>query len=293
MRLDLEPAVPDQRVVRPLEVADVWRPGRYPAAHGLPHAHRAGLSVTPGDRDGVLVDVYGDADAQLLAGRAALPGLPVALGEVGVVDVGLVHPDGVARHDPVLVAGYRGEHAVPPLEGRLVGDTAQLGRALDGDAVAHGPDEGDSGGVRLAAVLEDGAREGGEPPAAAAAAPPRDAGRGGPVPPGAAGASFRASRVGPAGRGGLGERADADLVAAAPLVDGLSEQQELVGGQARHERSEGVRSSHIDLSHPPERPPGGIVAKQRSGWALGQILCLAGKSMAFGGLAAPESSPVI
>lgn len=271
----------------------MWRPGRYPAAHGLPHAHRAGLSVTPGDRDGVLVDVYGDADAQLLAGRAALPGLPVALGEVGVVDVGLVHPDGVARHDPVLVAGYRGEHAVPPLEGRLVGDTAQLGRALDGDAVAHGPDEGDSGGVRLAAVLEDGAREGGEPPAAAAAAPPRDAGRGGPVPPGAAGAAFRASRVGPAGRGGLGERADADLVAAAPLVDGLSEQQELVGGQARHERSEGVRSSHIDLSHPPERPPGGIVAKQRSGWALGQILCLAGKSMAFGGLAAPESSPVI
>ena len=204
--------------------------------------------MTPGDRDGVLVDVYGDTDAQLLAGRAALPGLPVALGEVGVVDVGLVHPDGVARHDPVLVAGYRGEHAVPPLEGRLVGDTAQLGRALDGDAVAHGPDEGDSGGVRLAAVLEDGAREGGEPPAAAAAA---------------------------------------------PLVDGLSEQQELVGGQARHERSEGVRSSHIDLSHPPERPPGGIVAKQRSGWALGQILCLAGKSMAFGGLAAPESSPVI
>ena len=179
MRLDLEPAVPDQRVVRPLEVADVWRPGRYPAAHGLPHAHRARLSVTPGDRDGVLVDVYGDTDAQLLAGRAALPGLPVALGEVGVVDVGLVHPDGVARHDPVLVAGYRGEHAVPPLEGRLVGDTAQLGRALDGDAVAHGPDEGDSGGVRLAAVLEDGAREGGEPPAAAAAAPPRDAGRGG------------------------------------------------------------------------------------------------------------------
>lgn len=106
-------------------------------------------------------------------------------------------------------------------------------------------------------------------------------------------AAPRAPRVRPIGRGGLGERADADLVAAAPLVDGLSEQRELVGGQARHERSEGVRSSHIDLSHPPERPPGGIVAKQRFGWALGQILCLAGKSMAFGGLAAPESSPVI
>lgn len=72
-----------------------------------------------------------------------------------------------------------------------------------------------------------------------------------------------------------------------------SEQQELVNGQARHECPEGIRSSHIDLSHPPERPPGGIVAKQISEWALGQILCLAGKSIAFGDLAAPESSPVI
>lgn len=105
----------------------------------------------------------------------------------------------------------------------------------------------------------------------------------------------------PIGRGGLGKRADADLIAAAPLVDGFSEQHELVGGKARHERPEGVRSSHMDLSHPPERPPGGIVAKQRSGWALGQILCLAGKliikvagkGMAFGDLAATESSAVI
>lgn len=117
------------------------------------------------DRNGVLVDADGDADAQLLAGQAALASLPVALGEVDVVDVGLVHPDGVAQHDSVLVAGYRGEYAVAPLEGRLVGDAAQLGRALDGDVVAYEPDEGDPGGERLAAVLEDGAREGGEPPA--------------------------------------------------------------------------------------------------------------------------------
>ena len=45
-------------------------------------------------------------------------------------------------------------------------------------------------------------------------------------------------------------------------VDGLSEQQELVSSLARHERSEGVHYSHMDLSHPPVRPPGGIVAKQ-------------------------------
>ena len=108
------------------------------------------------------MDVDGDADAQLLTGKAALAGLPVALGEVGVVDVGLVHPDGVAQHDPVLVAGHRCEHAVPPLEGRLVGDAAQLGRALDGHVVAH---EGDPDGEGLVAVIEDGDGGGVEPPA--------------------------------------------------------------------------------------------------------------------------------
>jgi len=197
-------------------------------------------------------------------GEAALPGLTVALGEVGVVDAELVNPNGIAQHDPVLVAGYRGEHAVAPLEGRLVGVVAQLGRTLDGDVVAHERDGGDPGGERLAAALEDGAREGVELPAAAAAAPPQDAGRG--------------------GRDSLGERADAELFAAVPLTEGFSEQPELVGGQARHERPEGIRFSHMDLPHLPERPPGGIVAKQRSEWALGQILCLTRECMVSGAL---------
>lgn len=99
---------------------DEQRPGRYPAAHGVPHARRARLPLAADDRDGVLVDVDGDADAGLLAGHAALAGLPVALGEVGVVYVGLVHQDGAARHVPVLVDGHRCEHAVPPLEGGLM-----------------------------------------------------------------------------------------------------------------------------------------------------------------------------
>lgn len=72
---------------------------------------------------------------------------------------------------PVKVVGYLGEHAVPPLEGGLVGDAARLGRALDGDVVAHESDEGDPDGGRLPAVLEDGAGGGGEPPAAGATAP--------------------------------------------------------------------------------------------------------------------------
>lgn len=170
----------------------------------------------------------------------------VTLGGVCVVDVGLVNPEGVTQYKPVLVAGYRGERAAPPLEVRLVADATQLGRALDGDDRAHESNESDPDREHLSAVLKDGAREGGEPPAAAAR-----------------------------------------------LVDGFSVQQELVGGEARHERPEGVCLSHMDLSHPPERPPGGIVAKQRSGRALGQILCLAGKSIAFGELTVPEPSPVI
>lgn len=181
----------------------------------------------------------------------------------------------------------------PPLEVRLVADATQLGRALDGDVVAHESNESDPDGERLAAALEDGAREGGEPPAAGAAAPSRDAGGGGAVPLGAAGAAPRALRLGSIGLRGLGQRADADLIATAPLVYGFPERQELVGGEARHKRSEGVRSSHMNLSHPPERPPGGIIAKQRSGWALGQILCLAGECIVFGNLVAPESTLVI
>lgn len=170
----------------------------------------------------------------------------VALEVVCVVDVGLVNPEGVAQYKPVLVASYRGERAVPPNEVQLVADATQLGRALDGDDGAHESNESDPDRDHLSAVLEDGAREGGEPAAAAAR-----------------------------------------------LVDSFSVQQEPVGAQALHECPEGICSSHMDLSHPPERPLGGIVAKQRSGRALGQILCLARKDIAFGGLAVPESSPVI
>lgn len=66
--LALEPAVPDQHAVGPLEVMDEKRPGRYPAAHGVSHARRARLPVAEDDRDGELVDVDGGADARLLAG---------------------------------------------------------------------------------------------------------------------------------------------------------------------------------------------------------------------------------
>lgn len=79
-------------------------------------------------------------------------------------------------------------------------------------------------GERFAAVLEDGAGEGGESLAAVAAAPPRDAG-----------AETRAFKVLPIRR--------AAPVATATQVGGLSEKKELVGDGARHEYPEGVRSS--------------------------------------------------
>lgn len=133
-------------------------------------------------------------------------------------------------------------------------------------------------------MFEDGAREGVEPPTAAAAAPLRNADSDRAVPPGAASASPRAFLVRSIGCCGLGERADADLVAAAPLVDSFSEQQELVGGEARLKRPEGVRSSHIDLSHPPERPPGGIGAKQRFGRCSGKFYVWLGRAWHSGAL---------
>lgn len=141
VNLALEASLFDQRAVRPFEVVDEQRPGSHPSAHVPPYPRRVGLPVAAHDGGGVLVYVYRHADAQFLAGQAALARLPVALEEVGVVDV--VLPDSVAQHDLIPVAGYRGEHALLSLEGRLVGDAAQLGRALDGDGVAHGPDEGD------------------------------------------------------------------------------------------------------------------------------------------------------
>lgn len=60
-------------------------------------------------------------------------------------------------------------------------------------------------------MLEDGAPGGGEPPAATVAAPLRDVGSDETVPPG----------VG--------------AIAAAPLINGLSEQLELFGRQTRHD----------------------------------------------------------
>lgn len=66
-RFALEPTVPNQHAAGPLEVVNEQRPGCNLAAHGLSDAHRDGLPLVADDRDGVLVDCDGNADAELLA----------------------------------------------------------------------------------------------------------------------------------------------------------------------------------------------------------------------------------
>lgn len=76
----------------------------------------------------------------------------------------------------------------------------------------------------------------------------------------------------------MGDASQLGRVPAASLANGLSGWQDLVAGEARHERSEGVHSSHMDLSHPPERTPGGVVANQRSGGRSGKFSVWLGRA---------------
>ena len=68
--------------------------------------------------------------------------LSATLGVVCVVDVGLVNPNGVAQYKPILVAGYRGEHTAPPLEGRRQRwNRPQIGRRVAPFEAITGPIE--------------------------------------------------------------------------------------------------------------------------------------------------------
>lgn len=123
--------------------------------------------------------------------------------------------------------------------------------------------------------------------------PSRYLGRDRPVPLGAVRAALLALRVRQISRGVLGELADTDLIAAAPLVDGLSEQQELVGGEDHHKLPEGVLSSHIDLSHAPDPPEGCLSPNIDSCGHSDKFSVWLGRAWHSGGLSVPELSPVI
>ena len=174
-----------------------------------------------------------------------------------------------------LVARHRGERPAAPLEGGLVAHAARLGGAVQRHVVPHRADE--AGPRRQAGprALEDGAREGGEPRPARAAPPPPQAGRLAAVPPGRR-AAPGAGGLGPGELGRLGECAGARLLAAGPLVQRGGEERGALGVQGRREGGVGVLPLHIGLSHPPRRPPSGVVAKRWAGRASGQIHRLAG-----------------
>ncbi len=132
-------------------------------------------------------------------------------------------PDAAPQHDAVLVALHRGELAVAPLPGGLVADAAGLGARVERRREQRQPDEGHPGGERLFAVLEDGSGQRREPRPARAAPPPLEPGRRGAVAAGAPFPAFGAGRVRPVQLGGLGERAEAELLAEPALLDGVSD----------------------------------------------------------------------
>lgn len=252
VRLVLEQVLPDQDPVGALSVVHEGGALGDVAAEGGPYAGRRRLPVPADHRDGLLSGVDAHGDAQLVLGKPAPPG-PTALRQPDVVDVYLVDPDAAPQHDAVLVALHRGEQAVAPLPGGLVADAAGLGARVERRREQRQPDEGHPGGERLLAVLEDGSGQRREPRPARAAPPPLEPGRRGAVAAGAPFPAFGAGRVRPVQLGGLGERAEAELLAEPALLDGVGQVLELGGRQRPDEPGVGVLVLH-----------GGIVPSART-----------------------------
>ena len=117
-----KPVLPDEGAMGPLAVVDERRALRDVAPERRPDAGGGGPAVPADHRDGLLAGVDAHRYAQLLLGQLPLARLPVSLGEVRVVDAGLVDPDAAPQHDAVLVAVDGGEQAVAPLPGGMVAD---------------------------------------------------------------------------------------------------------------------------------------------------------------------------
>lgn len=111
---------------------------------------------------------------------------------------------------------------------------------------------------------------------------------GGAVPPEAASAATRALRLGPVGLCGRGERADPELVAAAPLVDGFSGRQELVGCQARNELPEGIRFPIWICTIRPNAHPEGVSPNKEPGGRSGKLSVWLGRAQHSGSFRSPN-----
>lgn len=226
---------------------------------------RAGLSAAVDHGDRVLAHVYGDRYADLLAGQPALPRNAVPKMQVGVVHVGLVNPDQVAQDDAVLMAVDGGHHAVAPLPCRLVGYAQLLGHGVEGHVEPHEADEAAPGRHVGFGPFQHRAGERGEPGPAGAAAPALDPSGGPPVPEGRGRAAGGAGGGGTVEVGGLGEGAEAVLLAAAPLADGPAEELEVPPRRAPRRRPRRRCVGSSGCSRPQRGPPAGIVAKQEPG----------------------------
>ena len=269
MGLRVGAEVRDHAVVGPLLAVDYRGAPRDATAEGRADPPRRRLPVPADDGQAPLagVDRHGDAEQPL--GEAAPPCLAVAVGEVGVDDVGLVDPDPVPEDGSVLVAVDGGEDPVPPLPGRLVGDADRLGDAVDGHVVAHEPDEGGPLREAVAGVLEDRPGQRVALASACGALPPLDPRRGAPVAPRAIGRARGAGGVRPELVGRLGEGREAKPLAAPALGDGLLDEVDLVRRGLDDAGAEGVLPYHVITTiplrpgdHPtepsPNREPGGL-----------------------------------
>ena len=209
------------------------------------------------DGDWVLRRVDCDGYAELLPREAALAGLSGALRQLRVVDVYLVDPDPAPEHDAVLVAPHGGKHAVAPLEGRLVGDAAELAGGVKRHVPGHELDEPRPSREVLLAALEDGPGQGAEPrPARATAEPAPPCGRPA-VPDDVPRFAARTAGPGPEGCGRLVEGAEADVLAAEARGHGPLQQHEFVAGHLVDALGVGVvGGSHsvVPSTQAPTRP---------------------------------------
>ena len=237
----------DQRAVRPLPVVDDQAPLGDMPVERCQYPGRAGLSAAVDHGDRVLAHVYGDRYADLLAGQPALPRKAVPKMQVGVVHVDLVNPDQVAQGDAVLMAVDGGHHAVAPLPCRLVGYAQLLGHGVEGHVEPHEADEAAPGRHVGFGPFQHRAGERGEPGPAGAAAPALDPSGGPPVPEGRGRAAGGAGGGGTVEVGGLGEGAEAVLLAAAPLADGPAEELEVPPVERRDGVREGAVSVHLGV----------------------------------------------
>ena len=187
---------------------------------GVLYPLRGGLPVPTNDCDRVLVYVYGNGDTDLLLREPTLARLAVAVGQIGIIDVGLINPYAILEHQAVLVSVHGCKDSMPPFEGGLVRYAAYLCDGIERHIEAHEVDEVYPGGEVFLTALKDGAGKRAEPRAAKVAAVTLLSRLAPTILERSLIATGRAAWVGPVQRGSLGEVAEPVLLFAAAFCYG-------------------------------------------------------------------------